>query len=101
MRLMWQIVYPILFVSGSIGLVLLYPMLLVLLIAGAFVLFFLSRNLNLYKIVMVLKRYARNLGAKLRCDIRAGLHLGFRDYNGNISANADEELHQRTHGYMR
>jgi hypothetical protein len=98
---MWRIVYPILLVSASLALALLYPMLLVLFIAGAIVLFSLSRNLNLYKIVMVLKRYARNLGAKLRCDIRARLHLGFRDYNGNISANADEELHHRTHGYKR
>jgi hypothetical protein len=60
----------------------------------------LSRQLNLYKMIMVLKRYARNLGAKLRCDIRTRVHLGFRDYT-SVSADADEELRHRTHGYIR
>jgi hypothetical protein len=93
-------VYPVLFLSASLALALLYPMLLLIFYAGAFVLLMLSRQLNFYKMVMFLKRYARNLGAKLRCDIRARLHLGFRDYN-SISANADEELRHRTHGYIR
>jgi hypothetical protein len=97
---MWRIVYPVLFVSASLLLALFYPMLLLIFYAGAFALLMLSRQLNLYKMVLVLKRYARNLGAKLRCDIRARLHLGFRDYN-TVSADADEELHHRTHGYVR
>jgi hypothetical protein len=32
--------------------------------------------------------------------MRIRLHLGFRDYS-DLSGNADEELHQRTHGYVR
>jgi hypothetical protein len=69
--------------------------------AGMLVLLMLARQTNLYKMVMVLKRHAQKLGAKLRCDIRARMHLGFRDYNSSVSADADEELHHRTHGYMR
>jgi hypothetical protein len=65
------------------------------------VLFTLSRNLNLYKMIMVLKRYARSLGARLRCDIRARMRLGFRDYNSGVSTDADDELHHRTRGYIR
>jgi hypothetical protein len=89
-----------LFVSASLLLALFYPMLLLIFYGGAFVLLKLSRQLNLYKMIMVLKRYARNLGAKLRCDIRTRVHLGFRDYT-IVSADADEELRHRTHGYIR
>ena len=99
MRTLWRILYPSLFLSASVLLALFYPLLLVFFLAGAFVLFTLARNLNLYKIVMILKRYARNLGAKLRCEIRARMHLGFRDYNG--FADENEELHRRTRGYFR
>jgi len=99
-RLMWQIVYPVLLVSASLVLALLYPIMLLIFYAGAFVLLLLSRQLNFYKMVMVLKRYARDIGSKLRRDFRAKLHLGFRDYS-NAPVGGDEELSHRTHGYVR
>lgn len=92
--------YPILFLGASLLLALFDPMLLLIFYAGAFVLLMLSRQLNLYRMVMVLKRYARNLGAKLRCDIRARMHLGLRDYRG-ASLDEKEGLHRRTRGYVR
>jgi len=99
-RLMWQIVYPVLLVSASLVLALLYPIMLLIFYAGAFVLLLLSRQLNFYKMVMVLKRYAHDIGSKLRRDFRTKLHLGFRDYS-NAPVGGDEELSHRTHGYVR
>jgi hypothetical protein len=98
MRYVWRIVYPVLFLTASLLLALLYPILLLIFYAGAFVLLMLSRQLNLYRMVMVLKRVARNLGA-IRAQIRLRLHLGFRDYN-DVSADVDEELQHRSHGYI-
>ena len=95
-----RIVYPVLFVTASLMLALFYPMLLLIFYAGAFVLLMLSRQLNLYKIVIMLKRAARNLDVKLRYEIRIRLHLGFRDYS-NASVDYEDDLHRRTHGYVR
>jgi len=80
-------------------LALFYPLLLLIFYAGAFVLLMLSRQLNLYKMVMMLKQAAGKLN-KLRYDIRARLRLGFREYSG-VSVDGDEELHHRSHGYVR
>lgn len=80
MRMMWRIVYPFLFLAASLLLALLYPMLLLVFYAVAFALLLLSRQLNFYKIVMVLKRYPSKLSAKLRAEVRVRLHLGFRGY---------------------
>lgn len=99
-RMVRRIVFPVLFATVAILVAVAYPMLILLFAVGGFVLLVLSRQLNFYKIVAMLKRAARNLSSKLRYEIRAKLHLGFRDYS-NISANADEELHHRTHGYIR
>jgi hypothetical protein len=95
-----RIVYPILFLTVSLILALFYPMLLLIFYAGAFVLLLLARQLNFYKMLMVLKQYARDVGSKLRFEIRARLHLGFRDYS-RVSVDADEELRRRNHGYIR
>ena len=95
-----RIAYPVFLVTVSLIVALFYPMLMLLFYAGAFILLFLSRQLNFYKMVMMLKRYARNIGSKLRYEIRANLHLGFRDYS-NASVDGEEELRRRTHAYFR
>jgi hypothetical protein len=97
MRYVWRVVYPVLFVIASLMLALFCPMLLLVFYAGAFVLLTLSRQLNFYRLVMMLRRAAHNLGAKLRYEMRIRLHLGFRDYSNGAS---DDEygLHGRTHG---
>jgi hypothetical protein len=100
MRYVWRIVYPVLLLTASALLALFYPMLLLVLYAGAFVLLMLSRQLNLYRIVMLLKRVARKLGA-LRAEIRTRIGLGLRDYSSGVSGDVDEELHHRSHGYIR
>jgi hypothetical protein len=100
MRYVWRILYPVVFLAASVLLALFYPMLLLIFYACAFVLLMLSRQLNLYRMVMLLKQVARRLGA-FRAEIRTRIRLGFRDYNSGVSADVDEELHHRSHGYMR
>ncbi len=99
MRILGRILYPVLFVLASLMLALLYPILLLIFYAGAFVLILLSRNLNFYKMVMLLERAAQKLGAKLRYEMRMRLHLGFGDFSN--ASDVDEELRRRTHGYLR
>ena len=56
-----------------------------------------DRQLNFFKIVMVIKRYAKNV-SRLRFEIRAKLHTGFRDYSGSMDS---DESHHRSCGYIR
>jgi len=41
--------------------------------------------MNFYKIFMVMKSWAKNV-SRLRVEIRAKLHTGFRDYNDPLEA---------------
>ncbi len=94
-----RIIYPAILTATVIVVALLYPLAVIILSAGAFVFLLISRQLNFYRIFMLLKRAARTI-SRLRMEFRARLHMGFRDCN-NVSANADEELRHRTHGYVR
>ena len=94
-----RIIYPAMLTATVIVVLLLYPLAIIILSAGAFLFLLISRQLNFYRVFMMLKQAARNI-SKLRSEFRARLHMGFRDCN-NVSANADEELYQRTHGYVR
>ncbi len=100
MRYVWRIVYPILFLATSVLLAMFYPLALLIFYGGAFVLLMVSKQLNLSRMMMLLRQIARKLGV-LRAEIRTGIRLGFKDYNYNVSADVDEELHHRTHGYIR
>ena len=98
MRNVRRIIYPVVFVTISLILALMYPWIVMGFYAIAFVLLVLSRQLNLYRIIMVLKQAVRNLN-KLRCNVRARLHLGFREYAG---ASVDEEqLRHRSRRFVR
>ncbi len=88
-----RIIYPAILTATVIVIVLLYPLAVIILSAGAFVFLLISRQLNFYRIFMMLKQAARNI-SKLRSEFRARLHMGFRDCS-NVSANADEELHRQ------
>jgi len=57
-----------------------------------------ARQMNFYKIVLMMKRYAKN-GSRTRFEIRAKLHTGFRDYNDSVDG---EESHRsRNSGFIR
>ncbi len=94
-----RIIYPAILTATVIAVALLYPLAVIILSAAAFVFLLISRKLNFYRIFMMLKQAAREI-SKLRTEFRARLHFGFRDYS-HVSTNADEELHHRTHGYVR
>ena len=96
MRRMRSAIY--LALLGTVGalIVLINPLYVLALISMlAFVA--ITRQMNFYKIVMVIKRYAKNV-SRLRFEIRAKLHTGFRDYSGSMDG---DESHHRNCGYIR
>ena len=56
-----------------------------------------ARQMNFYKIAMMIKGYAKNV-SKLRFEIRAKLHTGFREYSASMET---EESHHSKCGYLR
>ena len=44
-----------------------------------------TNQMNFYKIVMMMKSWAKNI-SRMRFEIRAKLHTGFRDYNDPLDA---------------
>ena len=60
---------------------------LTVLLASMSVIAFLAvaRQMNLCRIVMMMKSWAKNI-SRLRFEIRAKLHTGFRDYNDPLDA---------------
>ena len=85
-------------VLGTVGLLVVLVNALYVLLASISILAFvtMARQLNFYKIVMVIKRYAKNV-SRLRFEIRAKLHTGFRDY----SSMDGDESHHRNCGCIR
>ncbi len=100
MRFVWRILYPSLFLLASVLLAMFYPLALLIFYAGTFALLIVSRKQNLYRMTMLLKKVEQTICA-LRAQIRNRIHLGFRDYNNDISADADQELRHRATGYVR
>jgi hypothetical protein len=72
---------------------------LVVLFASISIITFLAiaRQMNFYKIVMVIKRYAQTV-SRLRFEIRAKLHTGFRDYSVSLES---EESPRGSCGYIK
>jgi len=56
-----------------------------------------ARQMNFNNIFMIIKRYAKNV-SRIRVEIRAKLHTGFRDYNDSVDG---EESHSRNCGFVR
>jgi hypothetical protein len=55
-----------------------------------------ARQMNFNNIFMMIKRYAKKV-SKLRFEIRAKLHTGFRDYSDPMDS---EESHNRNCGFI-
>ena len=87
MRKLRRLVYLALF--GTLGtlVVLLLPWYTLIAMVGTLTLFFLVRQLNFYKIAMMLKRFIRNT-RKLFFENRLKLHTGFRDYRDSELENS-------------
>ena len=55
-----------------------------------------ARQMNFYKIAMMLKNHAKTV-SKLRFEIQAKLHTGFRDYTGSLES---EESSHKSCGFV-
>jgi len=97
MRKIRSIIYLALLAIVGLMTVLINP--LVVLLASVSMLAFVAidRQMNFYKIVMMIKNYAKSV-SKLRFEIRAKLHTGFRDYSASVDT--EESRHSKC-GYIR
>jgi hypothetical protein len=96
MRKLGSIIY--LALLGTVGLiVVLINPLYMFAVISMFAFLAIARQMNFYKIVMIMKRYAKNV-SRIRFEIRAKLHTGFRDYSDSMDS---EESHHRTSGFIR
>ena len=95
MRKVRSIIY--LALLGTVGLiaVLINPIYMLALM-GMFAFLTIARQMN-FSIFMMIKRYAKTV-SRLRFEIRAKLHTGFRDYSDCID---NEESHSRNSGFIR
>jgi hypothetical protein len=73
-------------------------MLLAMLSLTAFLM--VTRQINTYKIVMMLKRLISN-ASRLRFEIRTRIHMGFRDYSGLAVESEESKLRNSHCGYVR
>ena len=82
MRKLRRIVY--LSLLGILGtfVALMFPAYVLMVMVGVVTLLFIARQLNFYKIMMMLKRVIRNT-RRLCFESRLKLHTGFRDYSDN------------------
>ena len=96
MRKLRSIIY--LALLGTVGLiVVLINPLYMFAVISMFAFLAIARQMNFYKIVMIMKRYAKSV-SRIRFEIRAKLHTGFRDYSDSIDS---EKSHHRTSGFIR
>ena len=64
---------------------------------GMFAFLAIARQMNIHRIMTMLKGYAKNV-TRLRFEIRAKLHTGFTDYNESTES---EKSHSTTCGFTR
>ena len=85
---------------GTVGLILvLINPLYMLAVIGMFTFFAIARQMNFNSIFMMLKRQAKNV-SRLRFEIRAKVHTGFRDYSESIDSE-ESRRGSRTCGFVR
>jgi hypothetical protein len=84
---------------ATVGLMMVSISPLYVLMASVSILAFLAvaRQMNFYKIAMMLKNHAKTV-SKLRFEIQAKLHTGFRDYSGSVES---EEYSHKSCGFVR
>ena len=94
-----RIIYPFLLTACVIVVAFLYPLPIVVLSAGAFVFLVMFRQLNFYRIFLLLKHYAR-YASKLCYEVRTRIRLGIRSYY-DVSLDGEESLRRSSHAYVR
>jgi hypothetical protein len=88
---MRSIIYLVLLASVGLMIILTNPLIVLLVSVSMLVFAAIARQTSFYKIVMMLKHYAKRV-SKLRFEIRAKVHTGFGDYSSSIDS--EESLHK-------
>ena len=97
MRSLRSIVYLALLGTAGLIVVLINP-LYIYAVISMFALLALAQQMSIFRMLaVIMSRYAKNV-SRLRFEIRAKLHMGFRDYS---SAADNEERHSKGIGCRR
>ncbi len=80
MRRLRSIIYVALVATAGLLAATISPLTVLLASIGMVAFLAIARQMNFYKIVMMMKSWAKNI-SRIRFEIRAKLHTGFRDYN--------------------
>jgi hypothetical protein len=83
MRKIRSIVYVALVATAGLLAATISPLTVLLVSISMIAFLAIARQMNFYKIVMMIKSWAKNV-SRLRLEIRAKLHTGFRDYNNSL-----------------
>lgn len=97
MRKLRSIVYVALLTTAGLLAALINPLAILLVSISMIAFLAMTRQLNLHKIIMMLKNYAKTI-SRLRFEIRAKLHTGYMDYGASIES---EESNHRSTGFIR
>ena len=96
MRRLRSIIYVALVAAVGLLAATVSPLTVLLASMGMVAFLAIARQMNFNNIFMMIKRYAKNV-SRIRVEIRAKLHTGFRDYNDFTDG---EESHSRNCGFI-
>jgi hypothetical protein len=85
MRKIKSIIYVALVATAGLLAATISPFTVLLVTISMIAFLTIARQMNFYKIFMMMKSWAKNV-SRLRVEIRAKLHTGFRDYNDPLDA---------------
>jgi len=85
MRKIRSIIYVALVATAGLLAATISPLTVLLALMSMIAFLVIARQMNFYKIFMMMKSWAKNI-SRLRVEIRAKLHTGFRDYNDPLEA---------------
>jgi len=85
MRRLRSIIYVALVATAGLLAATISPLTVLLASIGMVAFLAIARQMNFYKIVMMMKSWVKNI-SRMRLEIRAKLHTGFRDYNDSLDA---------------
>jgi hypothetical protein len=87
MRRIKSIIYVALVATAGLLAATISPITVLLVSISMIAFLAIARQMNFYKIFMMMKSWAKNV-SRLRVEIRAKLHTGFRDYSDPLDADS-------------
>ena len=85
MRKLRSIIYVALVATAGLLAATISPLTVLFASIGMVAFLAIARQMNLVKMVMMMKGWAKNI-SRMRLEIRAKLHTGFREYNESLDA---------------